>query len=82
MQPIRFRHSICAGDFIKLRYQNHSCFVLAGRHNARINAAARNEPSIQVMRIKSMLFPLALNELLGGVIDAISKSTPPQAVEL
>jgi hypothetical protein len=32
--------------------------------NARINAAAHNEPSIQVSRMKCKLIPLALNELL------------------
>jgi hypothetical protein len=38
------------------------------RANARINAAAHNETSIQASRMKATLFPLAFNELLDSAV--------------
>ena len=52
-------------------------FTLAKQPNARINRARRQHHKRQVSRIKTMLFALRLNELLGVVLNVPSFLTFP-----
>jgi hypothetical protein len=49
--------------------RNATAFVLAERHNARINAAGSIAEKHSILRMTSELNPLALNELLGSPLD-------------
>jgi hypothetical protein len=50
--------------FSELHHSSHSCLVTRSVSNARINPPGDTESSIRVLRMKSKLHPVGLNEML------------------